>query len=83
VIRVAEKQCVSSGLRTDFLNIIYKEMTASVVWWSETLATDPQVRVRFLGRYQIFGVVVRLERGPLSLVSTTRSYFEEIVAPPV
>jgi hypothetical protein len=22
-------------------------MTASVVWWSELLATDPEVRVRF------------------------------------
>jgi hypothetical protein len=33
-------------------------------------------------RYQIFWEVVSLERGPLSLVSTLRSYLEEIVAAP-
>jgi hypothetical protein len=33
------------------------------------LATEPEVRVRSL-TYQIFGEVVALERGPLSLVST-------------
>jgi hypothetical protein len=33
------------------------------------MATDPEVRVRF--RYQIFWNVVCLERGPLSLESTT------------
>jgi hypothetical protein len=42
-------------------------VTASVVKWSEFLATDPEVRVRF---YQIFWEVVGLKRGPLSLVST-------------
>jgi hypothetical protein len=34
-------------VRTEFLNIIQKEMTASVVQWSEFLATDPEVRIRF------------------------------------
>jgi hypothetical protein len=33
--------------------------------------------------YQIFWEVVRLERGPLSLVSKLRSYLEEKVAAPV
>jgi hypothetical protein len=44
--------------------------TASVVWWSEFLATDPEAR-----DYQ--KKVVGLERGPLSLVSTTESYLIE------
>jgi hypothetical protein len=47
-------------------------MTGLVV---KFLATDPEVRVRFR-RYQIFWEVVRLGRGPLSLVSTT----EELLA---
>jgi hypothetical protein len=40
-----------------------------VVWWSEFLATDPEARVRFpvLPEKKVVG----LERGPLSLVSTT------------
>jgi hypothetical protein len=37
--------------------------------WSQFLATDPEVRVRFR-RYQIFWEVVGLKRGSLSLVST-------------
>jgi hypothetical protein len=44
-----------------------------VVYWSEFLATDPEVRVRFPER---FWEVVGLERGPLSLVSTTEELFE-------
>jgi hypothetical protein len=42
--------------------------TASVVWWSEFLGTDPEARVRFpaLPEKKVLG----LERGPLSLVST-------------
>jgi hypothetical protein len=41
-------------------------VTASVVWWSDFLATDPEVRVLL----QIFLEAVGLERGPFSLVST-------------
>jgi hypothetical protein len=44
-------------------------LAASVAYWSQFLATDPEVRVDSR-RYQIFWVV-GLERGPLSLVSTT------------
>jgi hypothetical protein len=40
--------------------------TAHVVLWSEFLATVPEVRVRFPALE-----VVGLERGPLSLVTTT------------
>jgi hypothetical protein len=51
--------------------------TASVVWWSEFLATNPEVRVLFPAlHYQIFWEVVSLERGPLSLVSTTEELLE-------
>jgi hypothetical protein len=38
-----------------------------VVQWGEFLASDPEVQVRF----PALPVVVGLERGPLSLVSTT------------
>jgi hypothetical protein len=44
-------------------------MTTSVAYWSEFLATDPEVRVRFLALPD-FLRIVRLGRGPLSLVST-------------
>jgi hypothetical protein len=40
-------------------------MTASAVWWSEFLATDPEARVRFPALPE---KKVGLERGPLSLV---------------
>jgi hypothetical protein len=44
-------------------------LTASVVWWSEFLATDPEARVRFPALPEKKNVV-GLERGALSLVST-------------
>jgi hypothetical protein len=55
--------------------------TASVVLWSEFLATDPETRVRFptLPEKTVMG----LERGPLSLVSTTEELLDRKVAAPV
>jgi hypothetical protein len=49
--------------------------TTSVVWWSEYLAADPEVRVRFPA-LQDFWEVVDLEQGPLSLVSTIEKLLE-------
>jgi hypothetical protein len=50
-------------------------MTASVVQWSELLATDPEAG--FDSRpYQIFWEAVGLERGPLSLVSALKELLE-------
>jgi hypothetical protein len=43
-------------------------MTASVVYWSEFLATDPEDRDRFPSLLDL--AKSGLERGPLSLVST-------------
>jgi hypothetical protein len=40
--------------------------TASVVYWSDFLAADPEVPGSILWRYQISWVAVGLERGPLS-----------------
>jgi hypothetical protein len=57
-------------------------MTASVVWWSECLATDPEARVRFPALPDQ-KKVVGLERGPLSLVSTTEELLDRKVAAPV
>jgi hypothetical protein len=54
---------------SDFLEVVGLE-TASVIWWSEFLATDPEVRVR-LPALSDFLEVVGLELGPLSLVSIT------------
>jgi hypothetical protein len=44
-------------------------LTASVIYWSEFLATDPGVRFRFLALPD-FLEVAGLERGLFSLVST-------------
>jgi hypothetical protein len=56
--------------------------TASVVEWSEFLATDhPEARVRFPALPE--KKVVGLERGPLSLVSTTEELLNRKVAAPV
>jgi hypothetical protein len=55
--------------------------TASVVYWSEFLVTDPEARVRFSARLK--KKVVGLERGPLSLVSTTEELLDRKVAAPV
>jgi hypothetical protein len=52
--------------------------TASVVYWPEFLATDPEARVRFPALQE--KKVVRLERGPLSLVSTTEELLDRKVA---
>jgi hypothetical protein len=46
---------------------------ASVFYWSEFLVTDLEINSR---RYQIFSEVVSLERGPLTLVSTTQELLE-------
>jgi hypothetical protein len=48
---------------------------------SEFLATDPEARVRFPALPE--KKVVGLERGPLSLVSTTEYLFDRKVAAPV
>jgi hypothetical protein len=59
--------------------------TASVVLWSEFLATDLEARVRFpaLPEKKKKRIVVGLERGPLSLVSTTEELLDRKVAAPV
>jgi hypothetical protein len=55
-------------------------LLASVVEWSEFLATDPEARVRFpvLPEKKVVG----LERGPLSLVSRTEELLDRKVAAP-
>jgi hypothetical protein len=55
--------------------------TSSVVWWSEFLVTDPEAWVRFPALPK--KKVVSLERGPLSLVSTTEELLDRKVAAPV
>jgi hypothetical protein len=52
-----------------------------VVWWSEILATDPETRVRLPALPE--KKVVCLERGPLSLESTTEELLDRKVAAPV
>jgi hypothetical protein len=56
-------------------------VTASLVSWSEFLATDPEARVRFPALPE--EKVVGLERGPPSLVSTTEELLDRKVAAPV
>jgi hypothetical protein len=55
-------------------------VTASVVQWSEFLATDPEARVRFPALPK---KVVGLERGPLSLMSTIVELLDRKVMAPV
>jgi hypothetical protein len=50
-------------------------LTASVVLWSEFLATDPEARVRFPALPEKKGM--GLERGPLSLVSATEELLDK------
>jgi hypothetical protein len=61
-----------------FFPVIMYLMTASVVYWSEFLATDPEAQVRFpaLPEKKVAG----LEQGPLSLVSTTEELLDRKVA---
>jgi hypothetical protein len=58
-----------------------RRWTASVVLWSEFLATDPGVQVRFPA-LQIF-LVVGLEQDPLCLVNTIEELLGRKVAAPV
>jgi hypothetical protein len=50
VVRVpgyrTEIYCASCEVRTGFIYVMYKIVTASVVQWSEFLAADPEARVR-------------------------------------
>jgi hypothetical protein len=55
--------------------------TASAVYCSEFLATDPEARVRFPALPEK-KKVVSLERGPLSLVSTTEELLDRKVGIP-
>jgi hypothetical protein len=57
--------------------------TASVVWWPEFLATDPEVPGSIPGATSFFLEVVGLERGPLSLVRITEELPERTIAAPV
>jgi hypothetical protein len=52
-----------------------------VVYWSEFLTTDAGVPASIPGHYK--KKVVGLERGPLSLVSTTEELLDRKVAAPV
>jgi hypothetical protein len=63
------------------LQLYVTSLTASVVWCSEFLATDPVARVRFPALPE--KKVVVLERGALSLVSTTEELLDRKVAAPV
>jgi hypothetical protein len=70
------------------LYIMQLPLTASVAWWSEFLATDPEARVRFPALPDFLTkkkkkTVVGLEQGPLSLVSTNVELLDWKVAAPV
>jgi hypothetical protein len=70
-----------SGDKFTLLYFILLCWTASVVWWWEFLATNPEARVRFPALPE--KKVVGLERGPLSLVSTIEELLDRKVATPV
>jgi hypothetical protein len=62
------------------MDSVQSPWTASVVYWSEFLVTDPEARVRFpvLPEKKVVG----LERGPLSPVSTTEELLDRKVVNP-
>jgi hypothetical protein len=60
---------VSSEVQTEFLNIIWKELTASVVQCQSSWLQIQRSGFDSL-RYQIFREEAGLEQGPLSLVNT-------------
>jgi hypothetical protein len=66
---------ITTSLRSSLL------ATASVVQWSQFLDTDPEARVQFLALPE--QNVVGLERGPLSLVSTTEELLDRKETAPV
>jgi hypothetical protein len=59
-----------------------RKYTASVVYWSEFLAIDPEFQVRFPALPD-FLKCSESGRGPLSLVSTTEELLERNVAAPI
>jgi hypothetical protein len=64
------------------VNNIYS-VSQNYVNKSEFLAEDPEARVRFPALPEEKKCVVDLERGPLSLVSTTEELLDRKVAAPV
>jgi hypothetical protein len=88
-INALETQYVYCEVGTEFFNIRLQR-TASVVLWSEFLATDPEARFRFPALSDFLEKkkkkkkqVVGLEQGPLSLASTTEELLDRKVAAPV
>jgi hypothetical protein len=69
MFKILQKQ---SYLKTLYLQLQY-------LIWVYFLATDPEARVRFPALPEK-KTVVGLERGPLSLVSTTEELLDRIVA---
>jgi hypothetical protein len=66
----------------EYVGVLDCIWTTSVVYWSEFLATDSEARVRFQALPDFLKKkkgkqVVGLERGPLSLVSTTEELLDK------
>jgi hypothetical protein len=72
---------VSPVLYYIFIGYLTKLPTASVVQWSELLATDLEARVRFPALPE--KKEVGLERGAFNLASTTEELLDRKVAAPV
>jgi hypothetical protein len=72
-------ECPRKGAH--ILKNVIDNITASVVQWSEFLATDLEARVRFPALVE--KKVVGLERGPLSLMSTSEELLDRKEAAPV
>jgi hypothetical protein len=64
---------VDLTLAVEIYRHFYFKGTAFVVQWSDFLATDPEVRVRFP---ELPDFLRSLERGPFILMSTTEELLE-------
>jgi hypothetical protein len=58
-----------------YRDICFSKRTSSVVWWSQFLARNPEVPGSIPAQ-QIFLELGGLERGPLSLMSTSEDLLE-------
>jgi hypothetical protein len=63
-------------IKYTFLRFYVNHKTASVFWWTEFLAIDPEVPGSITGVIRFFLEVVGLELGTLSLVSITEELLE-------
>jgi hypothetical protein len=75
--------CAIKLIALQSFNILIQKLTASVVYWSELLATDPEIRVRFPALSDLLRSSGFWNAVYSASSVQVRSYLEEKVAAPV